>query len=44
MSTSAIFSLTLYQTTRFWTGPKLKAFANDKLDVSKMFRFTIDSQ
>ena len=28
--------LTLYQTTKFWTVTKLKAFADDKLNVAKM--------
>ena len=27
-------NLTLYQTTSFWTSPKLKAFADVKIDVT----------
>ena len=30
---------TLYQTTNFWTGPKLKAFADDNKNVTRKENF-----
>ena len=32
-------TLPLYQTTTFWTGPKLEAFVDDKLSVAKIIVF-----
>ena len=35
-------ALTLYQTTKFYTQSKLKAFADDKLNMIQMAKFVLD--
>ena len=33
---NGLFGLAFYLTTKFWRWPKLKAFADDKLNIAKM--------